>query len=748
MDVSIMNFRSVKNAVFSFKKGTNLLKGPSGCGKTTIFEAVKWCLFGNMKNIFPRSPGIKLRTKVEIYFLTTKIIRTNQPEKVIVLIEGKKFEGTDAKDRIKIIFGTRSLWETCSYLSQGERNFLLQTSQREKTEIIKELLFDMSSEDSEWYKDKFEKYKLKLKNTNQSKFGEIEILKRNLDPEQEPDKKEISKAEKRKSDLDLYDKISKKYDTNTRKIQEYEKFRELEHIMKKSKTVLDSYPKNMSQEVFDNWSIYVKLKEKLDSIEKCKETNLSREELLLEKEITKNNHSILEKLGIDDPSSVKNILDEKMEMIKNSRSEQLIFEKIEKKKNTEKLLYDVVQEHEKLSKKVEKDKKKQIYQSVSEDDFFCEQKYMVLKQRYQEISDGKTRKCPSCGKELLLDHHNELKEIDQSIDIDNSRAHIKSIQKIKKHIDNLSEKNREKEQLEKKLLEYKDVEDNREKIDFDIDLLQEQCKLLSQYREVKEKEIEECLNFLEKRNISRQMEDIFHPIYEKLEYPGEPKKYIQDFIKAKKDYDNSSEFLGKFSIIDEQQYENKKQKGKVIEKEIKKLDRVKEVLIWKDVKDRRLLIGKNNELILKAQILSEKIETLVNQNLEMFLTDFNNMINDILFELFEDMSIKLTLFKTGKMTKKTKPTVNIEITYKSEVFDSFSTLSGGEKDRLSLAFTLVFSKLCNSKFIFLDECMSSLDEGLRQKCLDIIKRNGKDRVIINVCHETVEGYYDNIVDIS
>jgi len=171
-------------------------------------------------------------------------------------------------------------------------------------------------------------------------------------------------------------------------------------------------------------------------------------------------------------------------------------------------------------------------------------------------------------------------------------------------------------------------------------------------------------------------------------------------------------------------------------------------LIWKDVKDRRLLIGKNNELILKAQILSEKIETLVNQNLEMFLTDFNNMINDILFELFEDMSIKLTLFKTGKMTKKTKPTVNIEITYKSEVFDSFSTLSGGEKDRLSLAFTLVFSKLCNSKFIFLDECMSSLDEGLRQKCLDIIKRNGKDRVIINVCHETVEGYYDNIVDIS
>jgi len=235
MDVSIMNFRSVKNAVFSFKKGTNLLKGPSGCGKTTIFEAVKWCLFGNMKNIFPRSPGIKLRTKVEIYFLTTKIIRTNQPEKVIVLIEGKKFEGTDAKDRIKIIFGTRSLWETCSYLSQGERNFLLQTSQREKTEIIKELLFDMSSEDSEWYKDKFEKYKLKLKNTNQSKFGEIEILKRNLDPEQEPDKKEISKAEKRKSDLDLYDKISKKYDTNTRKIQEYEKFRELEHIMKKSK---------------------------------------------------------------------------------------------------------------------------------------------------------------------------------------------------------------------------------------------------------------------------------------------------------------------------------------------------------------------------------------------------------------------------------------------------------------------------------------------------------------------------------
>ena len=36
-----------------FDNETTLLKGPSGKGKTTIFESIKWCLYGGNKNVFP-----------------------------------------------------------------------------------------------------------------------------------------------------------------------------------------------------------------------------------------------------------------------------------------------------------------------------------------------------------------------------------------------------------------------------------------------------------------------------------------------------------------------------------------------------------------------------------------------------------------------------------------------------------------------------------------------------------------------
>ena len=43
--------------------------------------------------------------------------------------------------------------------------------------------------------------------------------------------------------------------------------------------------------------------------------------------------------------------------------------------------------------------------------------------------------------------------------------------------------------------------------------------------------------------------------------------------------------------------------------------------------------------------------------------------------------------------------------------------------------------------------MSSLDRDMREKCLDIIKKYSKDKIILNICHETIEGYYDNILSI-
>ena len=49
MEINIKNFRNVKEQTIYFNKGVNLLKGDSGSGKSTIFESVRWCLYGGMK---------------------------------------------------------------------------------------------------------------------------------------------------------------------------------------------------------------------------------------------------------------------------------------------------------------------------------------------------------------------------------------------------------------------------------------------------------------------------------------------------------------------------------------------------------------------------------------------------------------------------------------------------------------------------------------------------------------------------
>ena len=53
--------------------------------------------------------------------------------------------------------------------------------------------------------------------------------------------------------------------------------------------------------------------------------------------------------------------------------------------------------------------------------------------------------------------------------------------------------------------------------------------------------------------------------------------------------------------------------------------------------------------------------------------------------------------------------------------------------------------LSSNPFILLDECMSSLDEEMRHKVINLIKKYVPRKKVINICHDSVIGFYDNIV---
>jgi len=755
MEVSIKNFRGIEDQTYSFFKGTNLLKGDSGAGKTTIFEAIKWCLYGNIKNILPWGSDkskIKVQIKIDEYTIT----RTNSPATMVVLSKTSKYEGDEAKDKITRLFGTKSLWETCSYLNQDQRNFLLQASQKEKAEIIKELLFDMTSEESEWYKDKFERFKDELKLNNATISGKIDSLRDKLSiQDQNIDNSELKKAKKREQDLLLYDKINKKYIKLCDKIDEYEKFKEMKIENDKMEKKISLYPFEMSWKKFDKWQEYWRLREKQKILNKLetKENSFTQEEILIQLNIATTNYDILEKFGLNNDQQVQELYKHNMDIIKN----KLVVEQNNKNKLKKKKLQKKLSELEEINKQLEKVRERKIFPEVK-DEFNLpdDKKCSILISRFEELRDGKIRECPSCKQKLIIDGEGKLRisEIKNKSGAEKKIDILEWMMEIKQ---NYISTKREIEMIKREISEFSNLSELSEDSQTDYNQLEIDCKLLSKYTSgvCSFEDIQAMKNYIDLIEIKNRIDQIRFPGAD-YTFPVFPdnlgttqEEYVEGYLEAKNTIKKYNQFKEQYQIIDEGEYRDKIEKRDKIKQELDKLDRVKDVLKSGEIVEYLREVSQNNHKINKSSVLADRIENLVNQNLQLFLIDFNNLINEMVSYLIEGISITLSLFKTTKVTKKTKCEVNVEINYKGHKIDNYSVLSGGQKDRLSLAFTLVFAKICNARFIFLDEFMSSLDENLRDKCLNLIKtlRNDGDLIIVNVCHETVEGCYDNVIEV-
>lgn len=154
----------------------------------------------------------------------------------------------------------------------------------------------------------------------------------------------------------------------------------------------------------------------------------------------------------------------------------------------------------------------------------------------------------------------------------------------------------------------------------------------------------------------------------------------------------------------------------------------------------------NNQTNLNA--LKNLIVEVSNSTLQSLVDTINNTTNTILEELFDNsIVVELKLYKEMKTKHKVKPLVNISVYYNGNVYDNVNSLSGGEKDRVSLAMTLALATIHTSPVVFLDECMSALDSSLREECLETIKKfliETNSKTVINIEHGSC-GMYDNSV---
>jgi exonuclease SbcC len=117
------------------------------------------------------------------------------------------------------------------------------------------------------------------------------------------------------------------------------------------------------------------------------------------------------------------------------------------------------------------------------------------------------------------------------------------------------------------------------------------------------------------------------------------------------------------------------------------------------------------------------------------------------FFLDNPISVNLRPFKQVVSKKSDKPQINVEVFYKENECD-LNSLSGGETARIILAFVLALNEMFSIPVLLLDEILASLDESTTNIVINCIKEHYKGKVILFICHQTIEGSFDHVLHLE
>jgi exonuclease SbcC len=220
-------------------------------------------------------------------------------------------------------------------------------------------------------------------------------------------------------------------------------------------------------------------------------------------------------------------------------------------------------------------------------------------------------------------------------------------------------------------------------------------------------------------------------------------------IKSIKELENDLEST--HSILNEN-IEIKKEKEKLIldiEAFLENEKKVKKYNEWYN----KIEVLKKEETIIRNKlssinILKEKIIEAESIALTNVINSINNHTQIYLDEFFPTIPITVRLLPFKETQKKTsKPCINMEVEYKG-MSCSLSRLSGGQKSRIVLAYTLALADIFNLPLIMIDECTSSLDEELNNIVMESLKQHFENKLILVISHQSVEGHFDNIINLT
>lgn len=193
--IYLYNFRCHLDKEIVFEDNSiSLLQGNSGCGKSTILNAIYWCLYGSLQNVYNNVLGqVKMYVKLEIDDMI--IYRQKQPNLFKITLNDQILEDTDAQYFIENRYGNNQVWLASCYVQQNVRSLLLSLSSNDKLKLLNQIAFD----------DELDKSPIQIvKNIEQEYLlcnKELEILDANF-------KKDLKKFNSESKKFSLKDKLT------------------------------------------------------------------------------------------------------------------------------------------------------------------------------------------------------------------------------------------------------------------------------------------------------------------------------------------------------------------------------------------------------------------------------------------------------------------------------------------------------------------------------------------------------------
>lgn len=741
--VSIEGFRCHGQYSITWEDGLTLLRGTSGIGKSSVMEAIYWCLYGTLRNIYnPLHPNRKCKVVVECDNIVVN--RSTKPTSLSVIYQNKTYtEG--AQEVIQYVFGSKDIFLSTSYISQGSKHNWIELTTDEKLGCIESIAY--SDVNPDVYYNKAQEYKNKCCKDYDKMEIDYKIEERlfndkgGVNPELCCTKEQLDEMI---NDIKLLQLKKKDGELNNRRRQEHKtKLEQCERLLM-----------DMEKQLLSCDSQYT-MEELLSMDTKLQEYNSN---IQYNKYVLEHNKKIDDSYRIYKMHDVEGIV-EKMVNVPNVQDVMRL--EIENKRYIEWLnsikIYEDVMEldlndmEKNLSlltiHKNNESIRRQI-ESYGDVDGTCN--IMEVKNKIDRYRTGKRFKCPECTSELELNGHGLIKA---------EHVCIEELEKEYKNLLVLNDKQQKVRALKSKIQEIE-----LPNMGYGIEELTSKIARYKKYRMLgvvaKPSELQQGLNSTILTHWNNYKASGNRMVLRDVIDLGYDKKMIDSHKMIHTKRNHILDSIGKINMdiekyrvdIDRCEECNITQ----LDKEIININNRYNTALHNNAQKIQYdkLMGIYNQLneLYTSKYYVEYILTCISQTEYTMINDtvdlFNRTLEDVVSNLFDEpLTLRITLLKTNKQNK-TKAQIHLQITYKGMDITNVNQLSGGEGTRVSIALLIAFHVIHPTPFVLVDESLSNINHQLREQCCNVIKKYCHVPCVM-ILHETSsEGLFDNIVELS